>query len=588
MPSGSKVPHWNLNSIYPAFDSPEYKGDLTRLQVSIDALLALLEKPLDKKPDALLRLITAYEQANDIADNLRAYAEAVYTTDTRAPRALAEVNAIEAASLPLRKAAVVFRQRLSEAADSMPHLLNDPKLAQYAFFVNKEITAARFQLSPEMEDLANDLSRSGGDAWTRLHEAISSSASALWNEQSGERKTVIELRNLANDPDRSAREKAFLKEIEVWKSVEIPLAAALNGVKGVSISLDTRRGWDSLLQKSAFQSRISEKTLNALIAALEASLPLFHRYLKDKARALNVKQCAFYDLFAPLGAESRKWTWEETADYIPKRFDTFDPDMGAFARRAFESAWIDAEPRAGKVGGAYCTGFPLAGESRILCNFDGSFDALCTVAHELGHAWHHELIKDLPSSLARYPMTLAETASIFAETLLFESALNNAEPSERIGLIESNLKDACQVTVDILSRFYFERALFEERRVAEVSPTRLCELMLDAQTRAYGDALAIQHPYMWAVKSHYYSPSLAFYNYPYAFGLLFSLSLYAKARDSGGADFAPSYRALLKATGSASAEDVARLAGFDIEQQAFWDNGVALIASRVEAFSAAV
>jgi pepF/M3 family oligoendopeptidase len=575
-----------LDSIYPTFDAPKYKSDLTRLEVSIDALLGLLEKPLDNDPDALLRLITAYEQANDIADNLLAYAEAVYTTDTRAPRALAELNTIEAASLLLRKAEVVFRQRLSEAADSMPRLLNDPKLAQYTFFVNKEITAARFQLSPEMEDLANDLSRSGGSAWTRLQEAISSSASTLWNEQSGEQKTVIELRNLATDPDRSVREKAFLKEIEVWKSVEIPLAAALNGVKGVSITLDTRRGWDSLLQKSAFQSRISEKTLNTLITALEASLPLFRRYLKDKARALNVKQCAFFDLFAPIGAASRKWTWEETADYIPKRFDAFDPEMGAFARRAFTSSWIDAEPRAGKVGGAYCTSFPLVSESRILCNFDGSFDALCTVAHELGHAWHHELIKDLPSSLTHYPMTLAETASIFAETLLFESALNDAKPSERIGLIESNLKDACQVIVDILSRFYFERALFEERRIAEVSPARLCELMLDAQTRTYGDGLAIQHPYMWAVKSHYYSPSLAFYNYPYAFGLLFSLSLYAKAQYSGGVDFASSYRALLKATGSASAEDVARSAGFDIEQQAFWNKGVALIASRVEAFSA--
>ncbi|MDR2417873.1 MAG: M3 family oligoendopeptidase [Treponema sp.] len=588
MPSGSKVPHWNLNSIYPSFDAPEYKGDLTRLGVSTDTLLALLGKPLDNEPEALLRLITAYEQAHDIADNLLAYAEAVYTTDTRAPCALAEVNAIEAACLPLRKAAVVFRQRLSEAADSMSRLLNDPQLAPYAFFVNKEITAARFQLSPEMEELANDLSRSGGDAWTRLHEAISSTASALWNEQSGERKTVIQLRSLATDPDRSVREKAFLKEIEVWKSVEIPLAAALNGVKGVSITLDTRRGWNSPLQKSAFQSRVSEKTLNALIAALETSLPLFRHYLKDKARALGVEQCAFYDLFAPLGAESRKWTWEETADYIPKRFDAFDPDMGAFARCAFESAWIDAEPRAGKVGGAYCTGFPLAGESRILCNFDGSFDAICTVAHELGHAWHHELIKDLPSSLVHYPMTLAETASIFAETLLFESALNDAQPSARAALIESNLKDACQVIVDILSRFYFECALFEERRRAEVSSARLCELMLDAQTRTYGDGLAIQHPYMWAVKGHYYSPSLAFYNYPYAFGLLFSLSLYAKAQDSGGATFAPSYRALLKATGSASAEEVARSAGFDIEQQAFWDKGVALIANRVEAFSAEV
>lgn len=589
--SGERAPRWKLTAIYPSFDAPEYKRDMNLLREQIDALLKHLEIPLPGDAPGLLKVIRDFEDAGNTAENLDAYAQALYTTDTRDSRALGEINAIAAARLPLGKGTVIFRRRLAEQQEEILRLAqSDQSLAPYRFFLTESIEKASFQMAPDLEDLANDLSRSGGDAWSRLHEAVSSTAQALWDPATGERKTVNALRELAHHPERPVRERAYTAELEAWKSVEIPLSAALNGVKGTAITLDTRRGWKNpggeyaMLRKSSFQSRISEKTLGSLIATLEEALPLFRRYLKIKARLLGIPVCGFYDLFAPVGAAgSRKWTWEEAADFIPRRFDAFDPGMGAFARHAFGLSWIDGEIREGKVGGAYCTDFPLTGESRILCNFDGSFDALITIAHELGHAWHHELVKDLPRSLAQYPMTLAETASIFAETLVFEGALQRAGPEERAGLIEGNLKDSCQVAVDILSRFYFERALFEKRAQAELSPQELCELMLEAQGKTYGDGLdpALLHPYMWAVKSHYYQPALGFYNYPYAFGLLFSLGLYAKSREAGP-DFAHTYRELLRLTGKAPAETVARAAGFSIEEEAFWQEGMGIIAQRVE------
>jgi oligoendopeptidase F len=260
--------------------------------------------------------------------------------------------------------------------------------------------------------------------------------------------------------------------------------------------------------------------------------------------------------------------------------------MGNFARHAFAFNWIDAESRDGKVGGAYCAPFYLNGESRILCNFAGSFDSVTTVAHELGHAWHHENIKDLPLGQAIYPMTLAETASIFAETIVFEGALKEVSAKEeKLSLIEGNLKDSCQVIVDILSRFYFEQELFNRRDTAELSPGELCAMMTDAQLKTYGDGLDpdLLHPYMWAVKSHYYSPDLAIYNYPYAFGLLFSLGLYARYKEEGPA-FAAAYREILRLTGRASAEDVARSAGFNIEKEDFWQNGLGVLQNRLEEF----
>ena len=603
--SSAEFPHWQLDTIYPSFDSLEYREDSSRLDSDIEAFLHALESPWSENPEALgeqiLGLIGLYDSAGNLEENLRAYAEAAFTVNTADARALREINALATRSLPLRKGATLLANRLAELEGLLPQLpgFADPltPLGAYRFFIEESAHRSRFQMEADLEDLANDLDRSGADAWTRLHDSIS--ANTVWMHE-GELLTVTALRELAHHRDRDVRERAYLSELAAWKSVEIPLAAALNGVKGAAIALDTRRGWGAsgeaaqgALEKSAFQSRIKVETLKTLISAIESSRPMFRGYLKTKASLLGVDTCRFYDLFAPVRrngpaakplADTPPWPWERCAEFIPQCFDSFDLGMGAFARNAFALSWIDAQGRPGKVGGAYCTSFPLAGESRILCNYDGSFDSVTTVAHELGHAWHHELLKTVPRSLIQYPMTLAETASIFAETIVFESALAMVDnPFERATLIEGNLADCCQVLVDILSRFYFERDVFALRQERELVPSELCELMAAAQVKTYGDGLdsSALHPYMWAVKSHYYNSSLSFYNYPYAFGLLFSLSLFAEFQKAGPA-FAASYRELLEHTGRASAEDLAATLGFNLEDPAFWQKGLDIIAHRAD------
>lgn len=590
MPAGSKLPRWNLDSIYPSFDSSQYKQDKEALTQKSEALLVSLEEKIpDSAEEAaghILKLLHAYEDVGDIAENLEAYVSAVFTCNTRDKQALAEINCLEGLSLPLGKAHIMLQQRFAERRVLLEKLVEtDEELKPYAFFIREALFDSEHQLPVEMEDLANDLSRSGADAWSRLHESITSTLSTVWDLDSGEVKTLNELRDLAHQADRNIRRKAYKAELKALKSMEIPLAASINGVKGAAITLDTRRGWKSALEKAAFQSRISPAALEALITVLEEARPLMQRYLKNKAKLLGIPVCTFYDLFAPAGSSSKTWSWEESREFILQRFKEFDPAMAAFAANAYALSWIDAEGREGKVGGAYCTDLPLSGESRILCNYEGSFDSLTTVAHELGHAWHHELVKDLPRTLSAYPMTLAETASTFAETIVFEGALANLPDSERLGLIEGNLKDSCQILVDILSRFYFERSLFERRNQTELTPDELCNLMLDAQKEAYGDGLDPEnlHPYMWAVKGHYYRSSLNFYNYPYAFGLLFSLSLYAASKKEGSA-FTEKYRELLRLSGRAEAGDVAEVAGFSIEDKDFWRQGVSIIAKRAEEF----
>ncbi|MCX8014150.1 MAG: M3 family oligoendopeptidase, partial [Rectinema sp.] len=389
-----------------------------------------------------------------------------------------------------------------------------------------------------------------------------------------ERKTFVELRNLAYSPERTIRRKAWELETSLLKSMEIPIAAALNGVKGTVATLTRRRGWDSALDTSLAQARITRATLEALIAVMEESLPMWRRYLRAKARLLGLEKISFYDLFGPVerpDAALPSFSWDEAKGFIVRQFATFDTTMADFAAHAFNRQWIDAKPRDGKVGGAYCTHFPLAKQPRVLCNFDGSFSALGTIAHELGHAWHYECIKDLPVLLADYPMTLAETASIFSETLVSNAAMAEVQEEARLPLIEMHLQDGCQVIVDILSRFYFEKAVFEAREDGELTPQRFCALMLEAQEKTYGDAMNTEerHPYMWAVKGHYYIPGLSFYNFPYAFGQLFGLGLYGSYQKEGRL-FAKRYREILRMTGSLSAVEVARRAGFDIESQEFW------------------
>jgi pepF/M3 family oligoendopeptidase len=581
---------WDLSPVYASFDDPRYLAAKTEAK---SLCRDLADRAASGPAGAgqgfapwLRGILESFNAAEALAETLGAYCYASFTVDTRDQRATAELNEVEELKLPLAKAQAAFRLALrAHEAELKQALASDPGLAAYRFLLEEELFLASRQMSVELEELAADLSRSGAEAWGRLQESLSSNAGAVWDESTGERKTVVELRSLAYDPDRSLRQKAFKKEIECWKAVEIPMAAALNGVKGANVCLDARRGWANALERARHQSRISAETLDALISVLEESLPVFRAYLKAKARLLGLERCAFYDLFAPLGSSSRRYSWEEMRSIISARFASFDPAMGDFAQRAFDSAWIDAQPRPGKVGGAYCIDFPSIGESRILCNDEGSFYTLTTVAHELGHAYHHECIKDLPQLLKAYPMTLAETASIFAETIVFEAAIQEAPVPDRLPILEFLLRDGCQVIMDIMSRFYFERSVFEARAKRELSAEELCGMMLDAQRKSYGDALDPDglHPYMWAAKGHYYYPGVSFYNYPYAFGQLFGLGLYARYREQGPS-FAGAYRSLLRETGRASAEDVAALAGYDIRDKAFWRGGMAVFQERARQF----
>ena len=463
-------------------------------------------------------------------------------------------------------------------------LQSDPLLQEHAFHFRELAMEAKRMLDDQTEALLAKLRQNGSMAWGRLQSLLTSTLSVTYE---GKEMTLSEVRNLAYEPDPEVRKNAYLAELKAYEKIEKPIASAINSIKGEVNTLTEARGYKSALEESLTKSRIKETTLQSMIEAMEKFLPVFRSYLKRKAELLHHKNgLPFYDLFAPLGKTQKKFTIPEANAYILKNFRTFNTRLPEMVERAFTEGWVDYLPRKGKVGGAFCANLPSIKESRVLTNFDGAFGDVITLAHELGHAYHGEAIFSESIINGEYPMPLAETASIFCETIVNQAAFKDASSKEeQIYLLEASLQDATQVIVDILSRFYFESALFSGRKHTVFDENELKDMMIEAQKKSYGDGLDPEflHPYMWVCKSHYYSGYLSFYNWPYAFGLLFAKGLYAKYLQDQ-ARFIPLYDELLSNTGKMSVEAVAKIAGIDVETPEFWHQSLGLLKNDIDLF----
>ena len=579
------IPHWNMQQIWKSFSDSEYKKSIEKLQQLIKQISVHVKNPIKDFNQFLKIYLSMDNELGSLSESLYAYSYSIYATDTTNTDSLNNMALLEELQVSIADYQLVFRQILKENQTKLSSFFHSfPEYKKYEFIFEEEISYFNHQMERKEESIANDLQRFGGDAWSKLHEQIISN---MVDKETG--KTFNQLRNDAYSPDRNIRKESYYKEIALLEQNQIAISSALNNIKGATISLNKKRIWgdgfEGAINRSLFSSRLSRKSLDALISAIEDSIPMWQEYLFEKAKALNLKdekgnseKCSFYDIFAPLITESsdkeKDWTYQEAKEFIINKFSEFSSHMGDFVKTAFEENWVDAEIRKGKVGGAFCIDFPLQKVSRVLTNFSGTTSDILTLAHELGHAYHHFCIKDLDYNLCSYPMTLAETASIFSETMVTNSMLKTANLLEKINLLEMHLSDSCQTLLDILSRFYFEKSVFEERENKELVAEDFCRLMNDAQNKTYGNSLTeTKHPYLWAVKTHYYSPSLDFYNFPYAFGQLFALGLYSQYKETPK-EFPSQYQELLKNTGSMTCEEVCKLAGFDITTKDFWLSGI--------------
>jgi len=559
--------NWDLNDLYQGFDET-YENDIKRFDELTDEHIKWIHE--GKKDD--ISYIEGYlkiqEEISKLVRTLYSFASLTMATDVTnqvAPGYLAKLQRISRKST----AEDVIFSRYLTTVDLDKLALKSPIIKKYLFNLKKEQKEASHLLSEKEEVLYAKLRELASGSWGMLQSLTTANLPVSYRDKE---ITLSEVRNLANDGDASVRKDAYEAELKAYQAIEDQVSMALSNIKREVVVMNELRGYESALEKTLNQSNMTADTLNAMIESMKDFRPHFERYLKAKATYLGHKDgLPFYDMFAPVGKLDKTYTFDEAKDTVLEAFYGYSPRLGDFAKKSFDKEWIDVYPKKGKRGGAFCSNQPQLHQSRIMTNFTGSLSDVLTLAHELGHGYHGEVISDNDPLHWSYPMPLAETASIFCENIVLNHLLKDiTDPKERLSILENSLQGDTQVIIDILSRYLFETALFEKAS-GPITKNQMKEMMITAQKEAYLHGLDHDklHPYMWLNKGHYYSAGLNFYNFPYAFGLLFGIGLYAQY-EKNPKTFLSSYDDLLALTTKASVEDCAKSMGIDVTQKDFW------------------
>ncbi len=569
--------NWDLTAFYDSFESKELQTDLQKLDEIIEEYNSFKDK-FDSKEETLVSFLQLSIAFSNMVRKLFGFASLTLATNTTHTDALNLVNKVSKKLTETTETSVESDKWI--ASFDIDSFKTD-FMKEHLFYISEIKEQNRYNLDPAVEAIVSKINQDGVSAFERQQGLLTSSLDV---DYKGEKITLSEVRNLAYDEDQNIRKAAYEAELAAYPQIEKSIALSLNSIKGYVNTMIELRGYDSPLGKALVDSRLQKETLDAMIEAIQDALPTFRKYLRRKGTMLgHPNGVPFYDLFAPIGENSRTFTIPEAQEYILDNFASFSPALENVAKRAFDENWIDYEPYKGKRGGAFCSNIPFLKQSRILSNFTGSFSDVLTLAHELGHAYHGDNIFSESVLNSRYTMPVAETASIMAETIVMNKAIKEAG-KDSLTLLESSLQDATQVVVDILSRYLFEQSVFDTRNTAVLDEHKLNELMLDAQDKSYGDGLDpnYKHQYMWIPKGHYYSSRLSFYNFPYAFGLLFAKGLYAKYKEEGES-FVPKFDELLRITGQNTVEDAAASVGITLDK-AFWASSLKVIENDIETF----
>ncbi len=577
---------WSLDELYKGFDDPQYDADERALAEVIESYREFTED-LSGEPARVLQKGLIYNiDLQERVSKLYLFAElkqSVQTTDADAAAALGRINQIMTGLAAPDTAFVKYVASVEGLEDIIKRT---PFLREYEFYLTNIRDSAKHTLSADVEEAVSLYEISGSGAWSELQGYLTST---LPVEYDGRITNLADIRNKAYDPDPAVRKSAYEAELAAYDRIKDSVAYSLNSIKLEVINHCRLRGYASPMAEALDKAHMKQETLDALLSAIEEYLPKFWEYMRAKARLLGHENgLPWYEINAPLKGNDKSFTPEECREYLISLFSGFDAEEAEVMRTAFDEAWIDFYPRDGKVGGAFCAGAHGLKAFRILTNYGGKLGDVVTLAHELGHGFHDHCLSENSILNIDVSMPLAETASTFNEVVAMNAAIRSeADPVARRALIESQLSDAAQIICDIYSRYLFEKSVFDNRESGIMFADRLCELMLDAQKKAYGSGLDHEflHPYMWVCKSHYYSSGLSYYNWPYAFGGLFARGLYALYQREGES-FVPGYKELLKSSGYRTVEDTAASAGIDVTDRAFWCSSLQVLADEIDEFTA--
>ncbi len=584
------LPTWNVSDVHESFTSRSFVDALERAGSDVSRLEALFEQhdvrdtaprtPTADDAAAAAQVIDAFNRTSQQLQHLSAYVYSTSATDTRDEAASALMSELEAEGArvqPLLARLAAWVAALGP--ESLAAL--DTTVAEHVGPLRQLAARAEHQMGEAEEGLYAELGPTGASAWSRLQREVTSQLAVEVSMPTGPvTMAITAVRGLATDPDPLVRRAAYEAELEAWPRVATPCAAAMNAIKGDANVVNRRRNWATPLDASLFANSVSRPTFDAMQSAIDAALPRFRSWMRTKARLHgHAEGLPWWDLVAPLPVAASGLSWDEGIGLVRDAFAAYSPSLAGLVDRAVDERWIDAAPRDGKVGGAFCMSF-VGDRSLVLLNWSGSVESAQTTAHELGHAYHNTQLAHRTSLQRRLPMALAETASIFCETLVVEAGLAHLQGPERLALLDVDLQGSTQVVVDIRSRVLFETEVFARRQRRTLGVGELHELMRDAQAAAYGDGIdqSTAHPYMWILKPHYYGSH--FYNWPYTYGLLFGLGLFARYR-ADPERFQAGYDDLLSRAGMNTAEELGQAFGIDVADESFWQASLDVIADRM-------
>lgn len=575
---------WDLSFLYKSFEDEAFLSDVARWPEMIAEQKALLESDLGDQ-EKLEKLFALDEDMSALTDRLFNFTGLTLSADASNSVAQQYEDKLSLIANESSLVGSAITRYVGDLNNLEEIIAASEKLQPIAFILREMAEEAKHTIPAEIEPWMLQMRLSGGSAFSQLRDKLDSTHTVDYR---GESLPLPAVRGMAYDGDADVRKDAYEAEIASYKKIELPMAYCLNSIKMEARTMAKAKGYESVLDMTLSQNRMDRETLEAMITAIKEYLPHFRRYLRAKAKYLgHADGLPFYDLFAPVGKASKAYSIEECRELLLREMGKFTPDMAKFIDNAFEQRWIDVYPREGKSGGAFCASAHSYDRSIVLTNYQGSFSDISTIAHELGHAWHNRCLAGLPYVMINTPMPLAETASIFNETMLAHQVLASATEEEQFTLLEASLMESTQTCVDILSRYLFETEVIDTRADHAMTVDELKDCMLRAQEATYGDGLDkdVRHPYMWACKSHYYSSGYNFYNFPYAFGELFGKGVFAQYLKEGDA-FVPKYCQLLRSCGSGTIADVAASVGIDVRDPDFWRASLEVIRGEIDRFCA--
>jgi oligoendopeptidase, pepF/M3 family len=587
---------WDLDAIYPGRSrSPELKKKLEAIREEIEEYGRLIncrdgEVPLN--PSRLQSVLKKQEEIEKGLEQARSFTQMcqdAFMDDQHANVMMGKIIQLKA---KLEKWETVLMKKIASIPDSdWNQLLSAEPFASIQFPLNEIRDKGKRLLSEKEESIITELNKDGLTAWSRLYDTAVSIMTIPFSERDG--KTIQfsvgqAMNRMYSDPDPAVRKQLFENWEAAWGNMAPIFADTLNHLAGFRLTVQNLHGRSHFLEEPLEYNRMSKETLDAMWQAVAENKKPFIGFLKKKAQLLGMEKLGWQDVEAPVAVGEEKpirFTYDEACEFVINHFATFGPKMASFAKHALENRWVEAEDRPNKRPGGYCTDLPELGESRIFMTFTGSSSGVATLAHELGHAFHTYCMRDLPELSRRYAMNVAETASTFAETIVADATVRRAKTrEEKLTLLNDKLGNAVAMFMNIHARFLFETAFYEERRKGIVPVDRLNELMLEAQREAYGDILSTYHPHFWCSKLHFFIDDVPFYNFPYTFGYLFSLGIFAEFQKQPDG-FEQRYIALLRDTGRMKVEDLAKKhLGVDLTRKEFWEAGIRLCAEDAEEF----